>query len=306
MTVPNPTLEATEVLGTPKFTQDDVLFASFLARYTGQTFTSYSLDIRLWRDWCRSYGLDPIRGIQRAHIELFARHLEIERNNKPSTVHRRLCCLRTFFWLMQEDGIIDKSPAVNVKMPRWQIDMTKKVGLERKDYMALMAAARESSPADEVLIALMGQLGLRVSEACGLDIKDFQDTVLGHRVVRFVGKNTKAASIPIPVPVLRSMERAAGGRTSGPLILRRDGSRMTRRSADRVVKRIARQAGLPSISCHTLRHTFVVSALDSNVPLREVQIAARHADIRQTLAYDRGRSSLDRHAAYVVSAYMGQ
>lgn len=294
-----------EVLPNELSAKHRLLIAGFLARYTGQSFTAYETDLRLWREWCRSYGIDPIFGIERPHIELFARYLEMERGNAPATVARRLTCLRTFFWLMQEDGVIDKSPAVNVKMPKWTVDINKRIGLERKDYMTLMATARASTPTDEALIALLGQLGLRVSEACSLNIEDFQHVDRGHRVVRFVGKNTKAASIPIPIPVLRSLERAAGDRTKGPLLLRRDGSRMTRRSADRVVKRLAKKAGIAqAISCHTLRHTFVVAALDANVPLRDVQLAARHSDIRQTLMYDRGRNSMDRHAAYVVSAFM--
>lgn len=294
-----------EILPNELSAKHRLLIAGFLARYTGQSFTAYETDLRLWREWCRSYGIDPIFGIERPHIELFARYLEMERGNAPATVARRLTCLRTFFWLMQEDGVIDKSPAVNVKMPKWTVDTNKRIGLERKDYMALMATARASTPTDEALIALLGQLGLRASEACSLNIEDFQHVDRGHRVVRFVGKNTKAASIPLPIPVLRSLERAAGDRTKGPLLLRRDGSRMTRRSADRVVKRLAKKAGIAqAISCHTLRHTFVVAALDANVPLRDVQLAARHSDIRQTLMYDRGRNSMDRHAAYVVSAFM--
>lgn len=295
-----------EVLAPAPPSQDDLLFGGFLARYSGGTFTTYALDIRLWREWCRSYGLHPITDIQRAHIELFARYLEMERGNSPRTVHRRLCCLRVFFWLMQEDGIIEKSPAVNVKMPRWTVDDTKKIGLDRADYQSMLRVARASSPTDEALIALLGMLGLRVSEACDLDVASYQDSERGHRVLRFTGKGTKSAAVPIPVPVLRSMDRAAGDRTTGPLLLRSDGTRMTRRSADRVVKRIAKAAGITrTVSPHILRHTFVVAALDANVPLRDVQIAARHSDIRQTLAYDRGRTSLDRHASYVVSTFMG-
>ncbi|RYF56804.1 MAG: integrase [Comamonadaceae bacterium] len=295
-----------EVLAPAPPSADDLLFAGFLARYKEQTFFSYELDIRLWRDWCRSYGLHPIHDIQRAHIELFARYLEIERGNAPATVHRRLSCLRVFFWLMQEDGIIVKSPAVNVKMPRWTVDDTKKIGLERAEFQSMLQTARASTPSDEVLITLLGMLGLRVSEACGLNVESYQGAERGHRVLRFTGKGTKSAAVPLPVPVLRAMDRAAGERTSGPLILRSDGSRMTRRSADRVVKRIANKSGLTrNVSPHTLRHTFVVAALDANVPLRDVQIAARHSDIRQTLAYDRGRTSLDRHASYVVSTFMG-
>jgi hypothetical protein len=40
------------------------------------------------------------------------------------------------------------------------------------------------------------------------------------------------------------------------------------------------------------------------VPLRDVQEAASHADPRTTMRYDRARGSLDRHATYIVAAYV--
>jgi integrase/recombinase XerD len=55
---------------------------------------------------------------------------------------------------------------------------------------------------------------------------------------------------------------------------------------------------------HTLRHAFITAALDAGVPLRDVQEAASHADPRTTMRYDRARTSLDRHATYIVAAYV--
>jgi integrase/recombinase XerD len=44
--------------------------------------------------------------------------------------------------------------------------------------------------------------------------------------------------------------------------------------------------------------------LDAGVCLRDVQIAARHADPRTTMRYDRARKNLDRHPNYILAAYM--
>jgi hypothetical protein len=46
------------------------------------------------------------------------------------------------------------------------------------------------------------------------------------------------------------------------------------------------------------------TSLDAGVPLRDVQEAASHADPRTTMRYDRARTSLDRHATYIVAAYV--
>jgi hypothetical protein len=53
-----------------------------------------------------------------------------------------------------------------------------------------------------------------------------------------------------------------------------------------------------------LRAAFIMAALDDGAPLREVQVAARRADPRTTTVYDRRRQDFDRHAAYVVVAFV--
>ena len=46
------------------------------------------------------------------------------------------------------------------------------------------------------------------------------------------------------------------------------------------------------------------TSFDAGVSLRDVQEAASHADPRTTMRPERARSSLDRHATYIVSAYL--
>jgi hypothetical protein len=53
-----------------------------------------------------------------------------------------------------------------------------------------------------------------------------------------------------------------------------------------------------------LRAGFIMAALEAGVPLREVQLAARHSDPGTTTVYDRRRQDLDHHAAYVVIAFV--
>ncbi len=60
----------------------------------------------------------------------------------------------------------------------------------------------------------------------------------------------------------------------------------------------------PPDRCHALRHAFITAALDAGVPLRDVQIAARHADPRTTTRYDRARGNLDRHGVHFLTAYV--
>ena len=98
---------------------------------------------------------------------------------------------------------------------------------------------------------------------------------------------------------------AIGDRTSGPVFLAADGWRLGRHGAGRIVRHSARRVGLGKVvTPHALRHAFITAALDAGVPLRDVQEAASHADPRTTMRYDRARGSLDRHATYIVAAYI--
>jgi site-specific recombinase XerD len=102
------------------------------------------------------------------------------------------------------------------------------------------------------------------------------------------------------------MERAIDDRTTGPILLTCRGTRMDRHCATRRLRRLADEAGvkLPRMHPHMLRHTFVTTMLDAGVDLRDAQIAARHADPRTTMRYDRARKNLDRHPDYILAAYM--
>jgi site-specific recombinase XerD len=83
------------------------------------------------------------------------------------------------------------------------------------------------------------------------------------------------------------------------------GRSLDRHGAARIVRLVTCRAGIAKhVGPHTLRHAFITAALDAGVPLRDVQEAAWHADPRTTMRYDRARTSLDRHATYVVATYV--
>ncbi|QMU22086.1 tyrosine-type recombinase/integrase [Gordonia rubripertincta] len=287
----------------------DLYIESFLARWEStNTRATYRQDLTAWLRWCDLHDKHPISDASRPLVEVWMRWLRDERGNSSSTINHRVGTLSQFFELALDDDLVRKNPCRLVRRPRAMPDADERIALTRDEMQRLTAASAASGPADHALIVLMGMCGLRVSEACGLDVTDCHEIAKAHRCVRFVGKGNKPALVPMPPAVQRAVDAAIGDRTEGPLIVRRDGSRMTRRSADRVVKRCAKAAGITAVtvSPHTLRHTFIVGALDAGASPRTVQLSARHADISTTLStYDRGRQALDDHASYVVAGYFG-
>jgi integrase/recombinase XerD len=151
-------------------------------------------------------------------------------------------------------------------------------------FEALLTAARESpNPGDFALVAMLGLLGLRIFEATSANIADLGEEH-GHRVLRVCGRGSKVAQVPLPPAVGRAIDRATGFRDRGPILLNGRGARMDRHAATRRLRRLAQSTGLQAkVHPHMLRHTFVTTMLDAGVDLRDVQIAARHADPRTTM-----------------------
>jgi integrase/recombinase XerD len=146
--------------------------------------------------------------------------------------------------------------------------------------------------------------GLRVSEATGASIEAL-GTERGHRTLTITRKGGKIVTIPLAPRTARAIDLGIGERCDGPISLAADGRRLDRHGAARIVRRVAGRAGISKpVGPHTLRHAFITAALDAGVPLRDVQEAASHADPRTTIRYDRARGSLDRHATYIVAAYL--
>ena len=98
----------------------------------------------------------------------------------------------------------------------------------------------------------------------------------------------KAVLVPLPPAVGRATDRATGSRTRGPVLLNSRGARMDRHAATGHLHQLAEAAGIQVTRAypHMLRHT-VATRLDAGVDLRDAQIAARHADPRTTMRYER-------------------
>ena len=179
------------------------------------------------------------------------------------------------------------------------------LGFTHLQFEALLTAARQSpDPCDFALVAMLGLLGLRIFEATSADIADLGEEH-GHRVLRFC-MGTMVVLVPLPPAVGRAIDRAIGHWDRGPILLNTRGARMDRHAATRRPRHLAGAAGIQAARAHPhmLRHTFVTTMLDAGVDLRDVQIAARHADPRTTMRYDRARQNLDRHPNYILAAYM--
>ena len=179
------------------------------------------------------------------------------------------------------------------------------LGFTHLQFEALLTAARQSpDPCDFALVTMLGLLGLRIFEATSTDMADLGEEH-GHRCCAYAAKAPRSSSSrcrqPSAGPSTGQSQTAPADRScSTAAAPGRAGTRPPAACAGSATAGI--QAGRAHPHMH--RHTFVTTTLDAGVNLRGVQIAARHADPRTTMRYDRARQNLDRHPNYILAAFM--
>lgn len=286
-----------------------VATAFLLSLRTENTRRSYARDLRAFFTWCAQHGLDPL-AVARVHLDAYRRHLEQPRPTTgrpaaPSSVARALSALTGFFNYALAEDVLDRSPAAAVRRPKVGTD-SQATGLDRGELRALLAAAEADGLRSRALVTLLAHNGLRIDEALSRDVEHLGHE-RGHRVLRLRRKGGRAATAALAPPTVHALEDYLDGRATGPIFITRTGRRMDEPAAWRLVRRLATRAELASagsINPHSLRHSFVTAALESGVPLHEVQDAAGHADPGTTQGYNRARHNLDRHATYAVTAFL--
>jgi integrase/recombinase XerD len=243
----------------PAFSDAERLaLAGFLAGYRSLTREAYALDLRQFTTWCRAHSLN-LFVVRRADIESFARDLET-RGRARATVTRRLCTIAGFYRYAVEEELLENSPAAHVRRPRVDYE-SHAVALDRNELGALLVAAGLGPPPEHALISLLALNGLRVSEATGADIEHL-GLNRGHRTLTITRKGGKVVTIPLAPRTARAIDLAVGERAGGPVFLAADGWRLDRHGAGRIIRRVARCAGIAkAVTPHTLRH--VLSALCS-------------------------------------------
>ena len=272
---------------------------AFLARYRGRTLESYRADLRQFFQWASAVGLPPLAAT-RAHIELYRSSMD-ERGLAASTVDRRLSTVCGYYRFAHIDGRIGSNPAQYVRRPcvhpadpAW--NGPRRAGRLLVHRRTNLTVPRRAGRAVGVERAA-GERSLR-DQHRGSRLRARTSHAAHHRQGQPARHRAAGpAHRPHPRPGDRRQDHRAD-----PAAFRRRPPRHPHRLP--LGPPIGKRAELGHVHPHMFRAAFIMAALDAGVPLRDVQLAARHADPRTTTVYDRRRQNFDRHAAYAVVAFV--
>lgn len=207
-------------------------------------------------------------------------------------------CLRRFFAFLCRDGHLAGDPAAGLDLPRCpRRDVGDVLSLPEVTRLLAAAAARATSAAalrDHALVELLYATGIRRAEALGLDLADVErDT---RELVVRLGKGGKGRRLPLTrsawevlaeyLHTARQHLITAHRGSARALFLSRRGRRLDAMSLARLLRELARAAGLARrLTPHGLRRSFATHLLRGGASLRAIQLLLGHEALSTTAFY---------------------
>lgn len=220
-------------------------------------------------------------------------HLRDVRNASFAFFNQVMCALRFFYVeVLGRDEML-------ARIPFMRRERHLPVVLSTDEVVRLLAAPL--SLRDRVLITLTYSAGLRLGEACRLEVRDIDSGRMLIRVRQGKGHKDRYAPLsPVTLELLREWYRATHPKD---LLFptKKDPSKPIHHSTFQRALRIAvDRAGITKhVSPRTLRHSFATHAMEQGQPMPQIQVAMGHAHLRTTQTYthvspENARSPLDK------------
>ena len=278
-------------------------FHAWLALERGlaaKTLEAYGRDVRFLLAFLRRRGRVLAREVTRGDVVAWLEALRAARR-RPSTRARAFVALREFLHHLKSEGFAPRDLSEGLDAPRKNLVLPRV--LDEETTRRLMASADGADPRDlrdRAMLELLYGCGLRVSELCALELRDF---VAEAEVVRCRGKGSKERLVPMGGACGRAVRRylesardvfAKGDPDERHLFVTRLGRAFSRMGVFKMLRGRAGQAGVDpaAVSPHVLRHCFATHMLQHGADIRAIQEMLGHASISTTQAYthvDRAR-----------------
>lgn len=268
------------------------VFLQFLSVEKGlspNTLLSYSLDMQKLFQFFKKEKISWLNAEEGDLIKFI--HQQSRSGLSARSLARHISSVRSFYKFLVLDGLIKKTPAVNLSSPKIWLSLPKFLTI--KEVESLLQQPKESEIRgirDKAMLELLYATGLRVSELVFLKVKqlNLEDGFLLCR-----GKGGKERIVPLGnsacVAVRRYLEEARIKllKTENELLfLTSRGKVFTRQGFWKILKGYALEAGLGlKISPHVLRHSFATHLLERGADLRSVQLMLGHSQITTTQIY---------------------
>jgi integrase/recombinase XerC len=272
------------------------LFKQYLKlerNFSNHTLINYEIDLRDFEEFMELEGFMDLKSIQYKQARQYMAYLHKKQLAK-STIARKISAMRSFFKYLLSEKYVELNPFILLKLPKQNKHIPKFF------YEAEIEAIYDAIDTSDCLgirnlaiIELLYGCGLRVSELCELEVKDYYAS---HQGLIVKGKGNKERYVPLTEYAKDSLmeylnrsrkELIMKSKSNTPIVfLNHRGRALTTRGVRDILNRIIEQAaGVSSISPHMLRHTFATHLLNHGADIRSVQELLGHSNLSTTQIY---------------------
>ena len=208
-------------------------------------------------------------------------------NNNPRSIQRHLSSAKGFFRFLKKNNLITSSPFELVTAPKSPSNLPDVLSPEDVEQLLNFKPSSLIEIRDMAIVEVMYSSGLRVTETVNINIADFEEEM---SFLRVLGKGSKTRLVPMgrfAVSAINNwiVERKKIATKTDALFLNSKGTRLTVRSVQLRLKKMALKQGLPPIHPHMLRHSFATHMLESSGDLRTIQELLGHSSLSTTQIY---------------------
>ena len=263
-----------------------IVFVSQVKNLSENTSKSYERDLRKLHLFLSDLNVSEYSQISAETCSAWIGSL-YSQNNNPKSIQRHLSSAKGFFRFLKKNNLIESSPFELVSAPKSSSTLPEVLSPEDVAQLLNFKPTNTIEIRDMAIVELMYSSGLRVSETANINISDFEED---KSFLRVLGKGSKTRLVPMGRFAINAInnwliEREKILNKTEALFLNSKGTRLTVRSIQLRLKKMAVKQGLPPIHPHMLRHSFATHMLESSGDLRTIQELLGHSSLSTTQIY---------------------
>ena len=252
------------------------------------TTQSYQRDLIKFSNFAESEGAENLEMLSDDLCSSWIANL-FQANVSPRSIQRHISSAKGFFAYAKKNGLVQDSPFDLIASPKSPNYLPNILSPEDVTQLLNFQPKNIQEIRDMAIVELIYSSGLRVSEAVNSNTNDFEED---QNFLRVFGKGSKTRLVPVGRFAKSAVNKWINERKNiatkdQALFVNLRGGRISARSIQESVKKLALMQGLPPVNPHMLRHSFATHLLESSGDLRSIQELLGHSSLSTTQIYTR-------------------
>jgi integrase/recombinase XerC len=271
-----------------------ISYLTFEKRFSGHSLVAYLNDLTQFEVYLDEEFDTKLQDASKTMIRSWMVY-QSEEGNSPKTIHRKISSLRSFYKYLLKLDQLSVNPAADISLPKIGKRLpqfikeheAQELFIEDSFYLNNPEQSVFENTRDELIMLLLYQCGIRLSELVNLKVRDFN-----NESIKVLGKRNKERIIPINEQLAKKIDHYLLIRkqefelNAEYLIVKNDGVKIYEKFVYRKVNHyLSTVTKMKKKSPHTLRHSFATHLLNNGADINSIKDLLGHESLAATQVY---------------------